>query len=262
MSTFRKKKTRASEEPPSRPLGEAFKTHRMMPNVHDEQLLFAEFTAQRGILLRREAVFAGGPQSNPLTFLNAITSGRAVFTELKKCGIAIPHFSYVIAEHSEGKKPCLFTVIERVEGENVTDIAILNADLLLEVERVFIVMLSHLRRARQTGSTFWTDFNIHQFMYGTLERDLVSRLYLVDVEPYVGKWPALCSSMGQDQEIATRSYIMQLMRIFTDISGFEERCGQHIRFRKARKQLKRCVAETIPALPYAEFRENLLQLLR
>ncbi|HXK37873.1 MAG TPA: hypothetical protein VJ579_02300 [Candidatus Paceibacterota bacterium] len=245
----------------SRPLSPAFKPHQVIQNEKAETLAYACFSHRHDLLVRRESTYAGGPQGCPLMFKDRILVGKQAFERLRTYGIAIPFFSYVIAESTAQHRPCLLTVIERVNGKNVTDIAPASKKLARDVEGVFIRFLNYLKDTKESGGPFWSDFNIHQFMYGTLERDPHPRIYLVDVEPYAGKWPAPGSATPEAELMLTRGYLMQLMSVYLGIDGFETRNNNGILLKRARVLLEIAVRSIPPAPLYNEFRDNLLLLL-
>lgn len=244
----------------ARPLGDAFNEHTVMKNSGSETLCCARFVRHEHVLLRRESTFNGDSQGSPLAFLDKIALGRIALRRLRDYGIAIPPFAYVIADSKELGRPCLYSIIEFVEGENITDIKPMKRAIAREVEGVFVKFLTYLRDARTSGEPFWTDFNIHQFMYGTVQSDPSPRCYLIDIEPYAGRWPiAGCSREAAD--LASRSYLMQLMRIYLDVEWFESHGNRGIMLLRARALLLHSV-RAIPSAPiYDEFRENLLLLL-
>lgn len=245
-----------------RPLTAAFAPHHIIPNEREETLRYARFLHREDVLLRRESIYSGGPHGNPMEFKDRIVAAKSAFARLRDHGIAIPQFMYVIGEGREQQCPCLFTVIERVFGENISDIVPAGIKLARDVEGVFIRFLNYLSETWERGGEFWTDFNIHQFMYGFLERDEHPRIYLVDVEPYVGNWPAPSNATPHAREIASRSYIMQLMTVFLNIQHFEEHNNKGILLKRARVVLELAVRSVPPAPLYNEFRDNLLFLLR
>jgi hypothetical protein len=245
----------------SRPLCPAFVPHELIKNENVETLAYARFVDHDDLLLRRESTFDGGPQGSPLTFKDKILDGRRALERLRTYGISIPHFSYVIGESTAQHRPCLLTVIERVYGQNVTDISPAGKKLARDVEGVFIRFLNYLKDMRETGGFFWTDFNIHQFMYGTLARDPHPRIYLVDVEPYSGRWPAPGTVSLEAEQLASRGYIMQLMSVYLGIQGFESRNNNGIFLKRARVLLELSVRSVPPSPIYNEFRDNLIFLL-
>lgn len=241
----------------SRPLSLAFAPHVVVACKNEDTLRYARFSNRADWLLRRESQFRGSAQH----FLDKIKEGRVALHRLREYGIHVPYFTYVLARDAADGEVSLFTAIERVHGENITVISPVEPMIAREVEHVFMGFTSYLRDARKSGLPFWTDFNIHQFMYGTLVRDATPRLYLVDVEPYAARWPRELAVSPPQATIAWRSYIMQLMSLYLGISWFEEHNNKGIHLKKARGLLLRTVRAVPPAPLYDEFRNDLLALL-
>ena len=239
------------------PLSDAFAPHVLVACRNENTLCYARFTGHGDRLLRRETQYRG----NAYDFLDKIKEGYWALCRLRAYDIAIPEFTYVVARDVTDGGVSLFTMIECVEGENITDIVPVKQGLAQEVEQIFIGFLHYLEDARSTGEPFWTDFNIHQFMFGMLGGDPLPRPYLVDVEPYSAKWPREGEASSERLLLASRSYIMQLMSVFLCIKGFEEHNNRGIPLKKARMVLLRSLRAVSPAPLYNEFRDDLLSLL-
>lgn len=236
-----------------RPLSNAFAPHVLVACRNDNTLCYARFSGRSDQLLRRETQFRG----KAFDFLDKIKEGYSALCRLRAYGINVPDFTYVIADDATDGGVSLFTTIQRVEGENITDIVPVKRNLAREVEHIFVAFLHYLDDARHSGEPFWTDFNIHQFMYGTVQGNPTPCCYLVDIEPYVGRWPI----GGCSREVFDRSYLMQLMRIYLDVEWFEGHRNREVKMSKVRALLLQSV-RAVPDSPiYDEFRDNLLFLL-
>lgn len=260
MNTAKKNNQKARSMQPERPLSDAFLPHVPIKSSRGEALIYASFIRDRELLLRKESTFGGGSPHTPLALIDKIAEGRTALCRLRNYGIFVPRFSYVIAGDQGTGEAHLYSVVERVTGKNVTDVRPVTSALFREVENVFTKFLSYLADARISGEPFWSDFNIHQFMYGTVAGDACPHCYLVDIEPYAGRF-ARVGSLSESSAMASRSYLMLLMRIFLDIKVFEGGSRRRTKMRRARNLLL-CAAISIPRSPiYDEFRDDFIALL-
>ncbi len=227
----------------------------------EDMLTFASFNGQPDWLLRRESIYGGEGQIPVLQFIDRVIKGRRALRMLAEFDVHVPEFQYFVASERVGGPSRLFTIVERVYGQNILEMGELRGSIVCAMERAFVGFLKYLRSARASGLPFWTDFSLRQFMYGSTRSNSDERCYMVDVEPYVATWPPSSDASSEAYVLATRSYIMQLMHVFLDLKELESRSRKHVRLKRARRFLETAVRATPHAAYYEEFRGNLIELL-
>lgn len=105
------------------------------------------------------------------------------FDRMKKYGIHVVDADTVIGKNEEGAVK-VFTVVDRVFGENLFDISELTPELKKEIEDLFLNFAKYYSDLSDDANTFWYHFHIGQFVYGNKLDDNEKHLYLVDVEPF------------------------------------------------------------------------------
>ena len=105
------------------------------------------------------------------------------FDRMKEYGIHIVDADTVIGKNEEGTVK-VFTVVDRVFGENLFDISDLTPEIKREIEDLFLNFAKYYSNASDDSNTFWYHFHLGQFVYGNKLGEDEKHLYLVDIEPF------------------------------------------------------------------------------
>lgn len=117
-------------------------------------------------------------------------NSERLFAELhEKYGVAVPRMQFVIGKDERGVET-LFTITQRVEGENVGDILDAgkkDAEFKNKLEEVYINFARYFEDKYKSGKELLWDFHNAQFVYGKLKGDKENNIYMVDLDPVFGR---------------------------------------------------------------------------
>jgi len=108
--------------------------------------------------------------------------GIEMFRKMEKCyGIAIPKMDLVVGKANDRIK--LFTVLDKIEGENLANIAVFSPEDKDELDKFFTALAQFYFDVYQKGGEYWLDYGTYQLVYGHKKGESENRVYIVDVEP-------------------------------------------------------------------------------
>ncbi|MEK7566710.1 MAG: hypothetical protein AAB527_01065 [Patescibacteria group bacterium] len=152
--------------------------------------------------------------------------GERLFAELReKYDIPVPRMQFVIGKDEAGRET-LYTIIQKVEGENVEDILQArknDPEFKNKLEDVYVNLTRYFGDKHKNGVNFLWDFHNAQFVYGKLESDKENNVYMVDVDPALN-----------EAGYYNRIFINRISGMILDA---EERLG--VKFLKAREEFKK-----------------------
>ena len=96
-------------------------------------------------------------------------------------GIAIPKMDLLVGKANDRIK--LFTVLDKIEGENLANIAVFSPEDKDESDKFFTALAQFYFDVYQKGGEYWWDFGLRQLVYGHKKGEPGNRVYIVDVEP-------------------------------------------------------------------------------
>lgn len=194
-----------------------------------------ELVSQNKIILR---VNSYGNTDELQKSLDKFILAKELFNKLRGYGLRVPEFKYVIGENEDGL-PSIFTVIDKVEGENLFRIFYedkiskekedLQPELLAEVRNLFNILIDYLVGSYKNGKSFLDDIGgLQQYVHGRLPGDSKSHIYLVDIDPFVAD-----ASFGVDSSHYLSRLLFCMRNLVLGLNMFKKRTGEDIdSFRK------------------------------
>lgn len=114
-----------------------------------------------------------------------LPQGRKIFMQLRKTyGIKVVTMDYVVGQNEKGKLT-LFTIVDRIDGENLEDIKVLPAEAKKELDSTYAALAQYYLDAYTNKSDHWGDPSNKQFVYGHKYGKKENHVYLVDIDPEV-----------------------------------------------------------------------------
>lgn len=124
--------------------------------------------------------------------IDQLTLYRDLFDGLRRDGMRVANFNYVIVESSGGvRKAELLTVIDEINGPNLSEMKRFDQHALSEIDQSFTGYLKHLQRVLREGGSYWWDIGPDQIVYGTRQGESEPHAYVVDVDPIIKHWTKL-----------------------------------------------------------------------
>lgn len=146
----------------------------------------------------KENIYRFSPEKNPVESsetLEIIKKSKQHYEELsKKYGIAITPFEYIIGTGEEEKEPVLYSVSDKIHGDNLfAKIKNLKSEEnIRETENLLIALTNYFEDKFHNDNCYLGDVsNLSNYMYGRRIGENKDRIYLVDVEPVLNKLDSL-----------------------------------------------------------------------
>src|SRR3989338_2088491 len=139
---------------------------------------------------RKENIYRFSPKNNPVESpesLEIIKKSKEHYEELiNKYGIAVTPFEYAIDMDEEEKEPVLYSVSDKIYGDNLlTKFKEFKFDEnIKEVEDLLIALTNYFEDKFYNDNYYLEDVgNLSNYMYGQRKGENKDRIYLVDIEP-------------------------------------------------------------------------------
>src|SRR3990167_2361822 len=139
---------------------------------------------------RKENIYRFSPKNNPVESpesLEIIKKSKEHYEELiNKYGIAVTPFEYAIDMDEEEKEPVLYSVSDKIYGDNLlTKVKECKFDEnIKEVEDLLIALTNYFEDKFYNDNYYLEDVgNLSNYMYGHRKGENKDRIYLVDIEP-------------------------------------------------------------------------------
>lgn len=115
--------------------------------------------------------------------INHFKRGFAVFRNLEhRYGIAVPEMDLLVGKDND-ENIAMFTVIDKIIGEDLWDIKNLPPSAKDEFERFLSAVARHYFDTYQEGGDYWWDFYEAQIVYGHKFGEKNDKVYVVDTDP-------------------------------------------------------------------------------
>lgn len=160
-----------------------------------------------------------------------------------RLGIRMAKADYVIGTDSMTNRPALFGVTERIEGESLKEMALLDKELSNKIDELYAKIISDLIDSYKKENYFWCDPKNAQFIYGKTENDKEPGIYLVDVDPDILNWNEVAM---EDKESI---FWNRLAWILSEMEDAEKKVDEKgFRFKKAREAMEKAKTEIFNAI--------------
>ena len=230
-----------------------------VPPAQSDRLPFPALTAVKGTshhglselakdpetVIRKERLRLGGltdegPTSAKTT--KKLSEGKQMFTDLReKYNVPVPDFEYVIAENPDKQgTPWLYTVTEKVHGQNLEEVQSFNKQEVGEVDNALSGTTRQIGDAYNQNGVYWLDADKGQFMLGRKKGDTAARVYATDLEPRTGTFAGTKTS---EYEL-----LAKLHNLLENVEHVEARSGG-VRLEKSRKVLSELLSNLPPPGP-------------
>ncbi len=176
--------------------------------------------------------------------------GKAVFYGLRdNYNIAVPGIDYVIGKEKGYLK--LFTVTDRIYGENLSKIEKLPPEAKDKFEHFFTAMSRYYFDTYRNGGDYWWDFHEEQLSYGHKKDEKENRIYIVDIDP--ATW---------EQQAGKSGKIFQMFeRVISAMKSAEEKFEQPTSLERSRNELGKILEELVKDHPQNQKLENLKKII-
>lgn len=144
-------------------------------------------------------------------------------------GIDIVKTDLVVGNDKQGK-PCIFTVVDRIEGKNVCAQEQFIEEARQQLDGFFERLFSHYLDAYKEKGYFWADFSSMQIVYGNKIKEKEKHVYIVDVDPSWGK-------ITQESRVDS-SFIRSIWFTYFELQSIANRAGGINVFSKSIVELK------------------------
>lgn len=170
----------------------------------------------------------------------SIREGEALFEEMhNKYGIRVVSMKSTREKNKEGND-AIFTVVDKIEGQNLSEIQELPEEAKDELESLYVSLGQHYCDAWKDKLQYWGDGRSDQFVYGAKHGEKDKHFYLTDVDPEFyregdDKWRTIEAALGS---------------VCHDLVENENKFDPKVRFQKARESLLRIVDKMLETNPH------------
>jgi len=136
------------------------------------------------------------------------------------------------------EKPALMAITDRISGESFAEMEEVNEKAAVEIDAIFSNLYSGLIDSYNKNGDWWTDNGNGQAVWGTAPREKEPHVYVVDIDPKVGKW--------SDVPLANRetAFWFELEWVFKEMKEMEQKISAPKKeFEKAREILSQIITE-------------------
>lgn len=168
-------------------------------------------------------------------YIEKFLKGKKLFARLRETyGIKIVSMDYVIGQNDKGDLK-LFTIVDRIDGENLKDVKILPAEAKKEIDSTYAAMAQHYLDAYKNKSDFWRDPSNRQFVYGRKYGEKENHVYLVDVDPEINVYGE------QEEREFNEDLFFCLEKVCEDALMVEKKFKSPIKLSQSREKLMEVV---------------------
>lgn len=171
--------------------------------------------------------------------------GVGVFNKLEqRYNIAVPHVDLVIGKKGTvGEDATVFTITDRIIGENLGDIKQLPESSKDMLENFIISMSQYFMDAQKENGDYWEDFFEDQIVYGHKKLENENRFYIVDLDPRY-------QTYKKDDPQRGSKLFDCFNRVFSFIKYLEYKVSaQPVKLTKAREALSKILSEIPQSVP-------------
>lgn len=155
-----------------------------------------------------------------------------------RLGIRMAETTYIIGTDPKTNAPALFGATERIEGENLEEMKLLDKEVTEKIDNLYAKIITDLIDSYKKENYFWCDPQNEQFVYGKKEKDEKSDIYLVDVDPDILDWNTV------PMENKEHLFWNRLKCILFEMEEVEEKVGEKgFRLKKSREAIEKAKTE-------------------
>lgn len=184
-------------------------------------------------ILARENILAEGQTLEQLE--DRLQKGEKLFEVLQtKYRIRIVPFHFVREKNQAGQET-IFTLVEKIDGLNLSEIASLPSEAKEELETLYCNLAQYYGDMWKQKLPFWGDARSDQFVYGSRPSEAEKHFYITDVDPEFYR-------EGEDEWHTLEAVIGSICR---DLIDNEHKFGSEVRFHAARNRLLHLVQDLL-----------------
>ena len=152
----------------------------LKPTNYDSRMVkIRELKSQKDILIR-EHELEEGEDLNEL--IKSHSEGKKLFEKMSsEYGIKMVSMNSIIGKNEEGKT-AFFTIVDKIEGENLSKVENLPTKAEEELNALYCSLGQHYYDAWKQKSKYWADGNNSQFIYGHKYGEKDDHFFLVDID--------------------------------------------------------------------------------
>lgn len=169
----------------------------------------------------------------------SIREGEVLFARMRdKHGIKVISMSSRREKNKEGKE-AIFTLVDRIEGQNLFKIENLPVEAKDELESLYLSLGEHYYEAWKQKLKYWGDGRSDQFVYGSKHGEKDRHFYLTDIDPEFyqegdDEWHTIEAALGS---------------VCHDLLENEGKFKPKVRFQAARNKLLNVIVEMLEENP-------------
>jgi len=165
----------------------------------------------------------------------SMRAGEKLFAEMKqKYGINVISMQIKREKNKLGKET-IFTVVDKIEGQNLSEIETLPAESKDELEELYVSLGRYYYDAWKQKLKYWGDARNDQFVYGSKSNEEGQHFYLTDVDP----------EFYQEGEDEWHTIEAVFASVCHDLIQSEDKFKPRIRLKDARERLLSIIEEML-----------------
>lgn len=208
----------------------AFADRLLPPKLESRTEKLREHRDRPAILVRERVI---QDDENAAELMAAYTDGKASFDRLRdEYGVRVVSMEQLGGKNEDGKD-AIFTIVDRIEGENLESIGEFPPEAQAELESLYGNAAEYYRDAQRDNEKYWSDFSNAQFVYGNKVGEQDKHFYLVDVEAHFHR-------PGENELFPVTWPILQVSRGLVDA---EKKFPSGVRLDDARRKLTAVIEE-------------------
>ncbi len=157
---------------------------------------------------------------------------------IDRIGIPMAKTDYVIGRDPEIDKPVIYGVTERIEGESLEDITMLDKETADKVDGIYAKIIFDLFNSYKNNTHFWCDPKNAQFIFGKNKDNEKPEVYLIDVDPDIIDWRTV-SEDSKEHVFWNRLFVL-----LSEVEKMESKLQEKgSKFKKAREAIDKIKTE-------------------
>jgi len=217
-------------------------------DIRGNNSVFYNVPDRSDIVVRKSFVNVHGEGSEEMTIHERAEYLKHQADEFRKIieryGIKMAKTDYVIGTDPEKDRPAIFGVTERINGENLDKMSVLDKEMIDKVDELYTKIIAGLIDSYLEDGYSWYDPNNTQFVFGKAEGDEKPDIYLVDVDPHIFKWDNLELQKIMKVEGKEGLFWKKMSWVRMNMDDMERKVGEKgFKFAKAREMLEKAKVE-------------------
>lgn len=170
-------------------------------------------------------------------------------------GIKTVSMDYVVGQNEKGELK-LFTIVDRINGENLKDIKILPTEAKKEFDSIYAALAQHYLDAYINKNDYWRDSANRQFVYGRKYGEKEDHVYLVDVDPEINVY----DEQGEREFNEELFYCLE--KICEDMLMVEQKFNSPLKLSQSREKFAEIIEKISKEKPESRIKSIIMDKLK